>query len=443
MPVVTRFAPSPTGFLHIGNARTSIVCSLLVAALGGTYILRIDDTDTERSREEYVDGLKRDLEWLGTQWQGLKRQSERFGRYAECVERMKRDGRLYACYETAEEIEIKRKIALGRGLPPIYDREALRLTEAGKAEYAREGRLPHWRFKLDHDEPIAWDDLIRGRLSFDPAHLSDPVLIRENGTPTYMLPSAVDDADFGITHVVRGEDHISNTAIQLQLFTALGATPPKFAHLSLLKSKEGKISKRKGGNAVQDFREEGVEPETLVSYLSRLGTSQPIAPLYGWKEAAEGFDFAHFSKASCIFDPEELYRLNAKVLHHCPYALVAGREETKGVNEAFWQGVQGNLERLSDVREWFRICEEPIAPAVDEPEFLREAAALLPPEPWDGATWKAWTEEVAKKTSRKGKQLFLPLRRALTARDSGPELAALLPLIGREKAERRLRGETA
>lgn len=438
MTVVTRFAPSPTGYLHIGNARTSLACSMLAIASGGKYILRIDDTDRERSKEEYVDGLKRDLEWLGTEWAEEKRQSARTERYDEIIEKLKKDGRLYPCYETPEEIDLKRKIALGRGLPPIYDREALRLTDAQKRAFEAEGRTPHWRFKLDESEHIAWKDAVRGDISFRPQDLSDPVLIRENGAPTYMLPSAIDDVDFGVTHVVRGEDHISNTAIQIRLFTALGATPPTFAHLSLIKSKEGKISKRKGGSAVQDYRAEGIEAAAVISYLTRLGTSRPIEPLSGLKEAAKDFDFSHFSRASCIFDPEELERLNAKIVRAYEYDAVANRSELRGVDREFWESVRGNVSRLSDVEEWRAICRETPPRPTEDVEFLKEASTLLPSGEWNENTWAEWTSVLKERTGRKGKQLFMPLRTALTGRTSGPELAALLPLIGKENARKRL-----
>ncbi|MET0154506.1 MAG: glutamate--tRNA ligase [Rickettsiales bacterium] len=438
MTVVTRFAPSPTGFLHIGNARTSIACGMLALATKGKYILRIDDTDAERSREEYVDGLRRDLAWLGAEWSEEQRQSERFDRYNACVEQLKAEGRMYACYETSEEIDIKRKILLGRGLPPLYDREGLRLSDAQKRAFESEGRKPHWRFKLNSAEAIAWTDAVRGELSFNAADLSDPVVIRENGTPTYLFPSAVDDVDMGVTHVVRGEDHITNTAIQIQIFTALGAVPPTFAHLSLLKTKEGKISKRKGGNAIKDLREEGVESAAVVSYLSRLGTSRPVIPLSGMKEAAEDFSFSHFSRASCIFDHEELERLSAKIVRGYEYGDVRNRGSVKYVDESFWNAVRGNLSRVSDAEEWRSICADAPSPYREEAEFLREAASLLPGGEWNENTWIEWTNVLKERTGRKGKQLFMPLRLALTGKESGPELAALLPVIGKTKAKERL-----
>lgn len=443
MGVITRFAPSPTGFLHIGNARTAVLCALLAKKTAGTFVLRIDDTDSERSEERFVTALQEDLAALGITAGRTERQSARGERYAECVEKLKQAGRLYDCYETPEEIDIKRKIALGRGLPPIYDREGLRLSEDEKAALRAEGRKPHWRFKLDESAPIMWNDAIRGELSFDPAKLSDPVLIRENGDPTYMLPSAIDDIDFGITDVVRGEDHISNTAIQIQLFAALGAEAPRFAHLSLMKTKDGKMSKRKGGFEVRSFFEEGIEPLALISYLARIGTSRPVEALTSFDAAADELDFSVFSKSPCIFDPDEILRLNAKIVHRYNFTDVQARPETAGADETFWEAVKGNLSTVAEIKDWLAVCRSEVTPEIEEPDYTQEAAAAFPEGEPDNTTWKTWTDGLKASTGRKGKALFMPLRKALTGMHHGPELDILLPLIGRERALKRLRGEKA
>ena len=438
MTVITRFAPSPTGFLHIGNARTAVLCDLLAKNTGGTLILRIDDTDTERSEERFVDGLHEDLARLGITPDRVERQSSRRERYTACITQLKASGRLYDCYETPEEIDMKRKIALGRGLPPIYDREGLRLTDADKAKLKAEGRTPHWRFKLDDNQMMQWCDKVRGDLSFDPKHLSDPVLIRENGDPTYMLPSAIDDMDFGVTMVLRGEDHVSNTAIQIQLFTALGVAAPDFAHLSLMKTAEGKMSKRKGGFEIRGLLDDGIEPLGLVSYLARIGSSRPTEALESMDAAVAEFDFSVFSRSPSIFTRDELERINAKVVRGYSYDDIANRPEAAGIAAPFWDAIKGNLTTVADVADWRAICLEEPTPLIEEPAYIAQALALLPASPWDDSTWKTWTAAVKENTGRKGKALFMPLRKALTGRDNGPELDMLLPLIGEKRARKRL-----
>jgi glutamyl-tRNA synthetase len=446
MSVTVRFAPSPTGYLHVGNLRLATVNWLFARQKGGQFILRLDDTDVERSTAEFAAAIERDLAWVGLGWDRLERQSDRLARYDEAASRLKAAGRLYPCYETAEELSLKRKSLLNRGLPPIYDRAALKLTAAERAALEAEGRRPHWRFKLAH-APIAWDDLVAGPLHFEGASMSDPVLIREDGRPLYALSSVVDDVDFGITHVIRGEDHISNTAAQVQMFEALGAAPPAFAHIALLADAEGdKLSKRLGSLSASALREEGIEPLALVSFLATLGTSEDIAPHRDMAELIAAFSFDKFSRSVARFDAADLKRLNAKLLHGLSFEQVEKRLHELGLphaNLAFWEAVRGNLERVEDARLWWNVAHGRIAPVAEERDFLDEAARRLPPAPWDETTWGAWTSAVKTATGRKGKALFMPLRLALTGLDHGPELALLLPMIGRDTALARLRGEVA
>lgn len=442
MTVRVRFAPSPTGLMHVGNLRTALITWLFARRHGGHFLLRIDDTDLERSKKEYEEAIEESLVWMGLSWDEKTRQRDRMDRYAAVIEALKAAGRLYPCYETPDELALRRKSQLGQGLPPIYDRTALRLDDSQRAKYESEGRKPHWRFRLDA-EPIVWDDLIRGPVSFDPRDLSDPVLIREDGSPLYHLCSVIDDADYDITHVVRGEDHVTNTAMHIQMFAALGAHPPRFAHLPLISDSEGgKLSKRLGSLSVIALRdEEGLEPMAIASLMGRLGTSDPIEAFETLEDLARDFDFAKFSRGSPKFDKDELLRLNARLLHHAPFETVNVRLARMGMpelDEGFWNAARANIERLSDMREWWRVANGPVEPRVADPQFIAEAARHLPPAPWDGQTWNAWISAVKAATGRKGKDLFMPLRQALTGMDHGPELAVLLPLIGPEKARARL-----
>jgi len=443
MTFITRFAPSPTGYLHVGNARTALICYMMAKANGGKFMLRLDDTDIERSREEYSIQIQQDLKWLGLDWDIFARQSERINRYEEIKQILVKQGRMYPCYETPEEIEIKRKIQLGRGLPPIYDRAALKLTEAEKAKFQSEGRKPHWRFKLDETATIAWQDLIRGEIRFEAKNLSDPVLIRESGAPTYMLPSSVDDIDFAISNIVRGEDHITNTAIQIQIFEALGAKLPQFAHTSLIKNKSGKISKREGGYDIVSLNHDGIEAMAINSLLARIGTSEPIEPRTNMQELIDGFHISTMSKGAAIYDPEELNRLNAKILHITSYKQIKDRPDMQGVDEEFWLSVRANLTKLKDIGQWRNICREKLSPVIDDQDYTVTACTLLPEGKWDSNTWDEWIKKVKENTGRKGKDLFMPLRKALTARETGPELKDILPLIGRERAVARLNGKAA
>ncbi len=433
----TRFAPSPTGRLHVGNIRTALHNWMLARKAGGTFLLRIDDTDAQRSREEYVDAIRADLEWLGIAPDREERQSHRLEAYEAAFDKLREAGRIYPAYETQQELELKRKIQLGRGLPPIYDRGALELTEEQRAAKEAEGIQPHWRFKLDHGEQIQWDDGVRGSQKFDPATLSDPVIRRADGSWLYMLPSTVDDVDMGVTQVLRGEDHVSNTAVQIQMFTAMGAKPPAFAHEALLVGKEGKLSKRLGSLGCDAFRERGIEPEAIIALLARLGTSQPVEPIANREKLLETFDLSTFGRAPAKFDDAELDRVNTAIVHAMPYAAVKDRLP-EGIDESGWHAVQPNVATIGEVGEWWRLVTGPI----EQPEFsdedrtyLAQAAQSLE---WGDDPWAALTGALKEATGRKGKALFLPLRQALTGMNHGPDMGELLPLIGESEARSRL-----
>ena len=437
MSTVTRFAPSPTGRLHVGNIRTALHNWLLAEKAGGRFLLRIDDTDAERSREEYVEAIRADLAWLGLVPDGEERQSARLGHYEAAFERLRADGRIYPCYETAQELDLMRKVRLGRGLPPIYDRAALALSDAEKAAKEAAGTAPHWRFQLDHDETIEWLDGIRGPQHFEAAQLSDPVVRRADGSWLYMLPSAVDDIEMGVTDVLRGEDHVSNTALQLQMFTALGAEPPRFAHEALLVGSEGKLSKRLGSLGCDAFRERGIEPEAVVALLARLGTSLPVEPIADRKVLVASFDLGHFGRAPARFDEAELERLNAALVHQMAYADVKHRLPD-GMTEAGWLAIRPNLAHVGEAADWWAVVTGPIEVpplSAEDRAYLAEAAHALT---WSDDPWHALTNALKATTGRKGRDLFHPLRLALTGRDSGPDMKALLPLIGEQEARVRL-----
>jgi len=447
MSVIVRFAPSPSGYLHVGNMRLAIINWLFARREGGKFWLRMDDTDPERSSPVYAEAIQRDLAWMDLDWDRYERQSERLAVYAAAADRLKASGRLYPAYETPEELEAKRKAQLARGLPPLYDRAALSLTREQRLAIEASGRRPHWRFKLDAGR-IEWDDLIHGPIAFEAEQLGDPVLIREDGRPLYGFSSVVDDIEFGITHIVRGDDHITNTAGQIQLFEALGGPLPVFAHLPLLIDADGaKLSKRLGALSIANLRDdEGIEPITLAAYLSRMGTSDPIEPIEDLVPLIHEFEFRRFSVSSPRFDMSELLRLNARVLHIMPFDSVEAKLTTLGligVDARFWEAVQANLERLRDAVTWWDVVNGPVQPVVEDEALLRMAARLLPPGEWDEAVWPQWTAALAAATGLKGKPLFMPLRKALTGLDHGPDMRKLLPLIGRDRAARRLVGEVA
>ncbi len=441
MSVKVRFAPSPTGMLHVGNARTALITWLFTRSQNGHFMLRIDDTDQERSKPEYEEAIEEGLKWMGMDWDSKARQKDRGDIYTAKIEKLKSDGRLYPCYETPEELDLKRKSQLSRKLPPIYDREALNLSPEKIAKFESEGRKPHWRFKLNHT-PIEWSDLIRDNVKFKGADMSDPVLIREDGSPLYHICSVIDDIEYGITHVIRGEDHVSNTASHIQMFEALGAKPPLFAHLPLLSDKEGgKLSKRIGSLSLRDLQEDGLEPMSVVSLMARLGSSDPIEAFTDTKTVIEHFNITKFSRGTPKFDAEELVRLNTKILQELSFEDAKTRlaEIDLGDMDAdFWNAIRPNLSRITDAKEWWSVAKGPITPIIEDEDFINDALSLLPDTPWDENTWMTWANAVKEKTGRKGKQLFMPLRQAITGMEHGPELALLLILIGPEKVKERL-----
>lgn len=439
---VVRFAPSPTGYLHIGNARPALWNYLFARKHNGTFILRLDDTDVERSREEFATAIHEDLGWLGIKPDHFVRQSERLERYALAFESLKTAGRLYPAYETPEELDRKRKRQQGRGLPPVYDRSALKLTAQERAALEAEGRKPHWRFQLS-GVPAAWEDGVRGPCHIDTASLSDPVLVRADGTVLYTFASVVDDSKMAITHVIRGEDHVANTAVQIEIFGALGAEPPAFAHHNLITAADGtEMSKRTGGLSLRSFRAAGLEPMAVASVAVLTGTSEAVRAVASLDALAELIDLQKFSRALTKFDPAEISQLSARLIHEKPFADVANRLAGLGIAggmaEPFWLAVRPNLTRVEEAADWWTVVTGHITPDVDDPGFLQEAARLLPDEPWDQATWGQWTDAVKRATDRKGKALFMPLRRAITGLDHGPDLKTFLPLMGRSLVLERL-----
>jgi glutamyl-tRNA synthetase len=436
-----RFAPSPTGLLHVGNARVALANWLHARRHGGAFILRLDDTDLERSKPEFAAAIEEDLRWLGLDWDQRVAQSDRLDRYAAAAETLKAAGRLYPCFETEEELAYKRERRRREGKPPLYDREALRMTPDQIERAIANGKQPYWRFKLA-PRTVAWHDLVLGERSVKLSAISDPVLVRADGSPLYTFTSVVDDLDMAITHVIRGEDHVTNTGIQMDLYAALGGNVMhlNFAHLPLLTDQDGgALSKRLGSISLRHLRKDGIEPAALAGYLAALGTSADPVP--GLPAAlAPHWDITRVSHATARFDTRQMLALNRRVLHEAPYAAMRDRLP-EGADEAWWLAIRGNLDLLREARPWFDIVRGTIVPPVQEGEgdFLAAALAALPPEPWDGATWGGWTGALKASTGRKGKALFLPLRLALTGEEHGPDLATLLPLIGRDRAALRLR----
>ncbi|MGL4238587.1 glutamate--tRNA ligase [Tabrizicola sp.] len=435
MSTVTRFAPSPTGWIHVGNLRTALMNYLIARKNGGQFILRLDDTDQERSKEEYADGIKADLEWLGLHWDRVEKQSLRMERYREAADTLRAAGRFYECFETPTELDLKRKKLLNMGRPPVYDRTSLNLTEAERAAMRAEGREGYWRFLLNQNR-IEWTDGILGPISIDAASVSDPVLIRADGQVLYTFASSVDDIDMGVTFIVRGADHVTNTATQIQIMGALGGRPPAFAHHSMLTGAEDeKLSKRFGTLSLRDLRARGVEPMALLSMMARLGSSKPVELAGSMEELIEGFDVSSFGAAPTKFDPEDLFPLTRHHVQGLPFAAVRERIAALGVPdaeaEAFWAVAKGNITVLADLAEWWALFRDGAEPVVDEAdrEFVAKALAMLPAKPWTQGTWGEWTSVVKEATGRKGKDLFRPLRRALTGRDAGPEMADVMPLL--------------
>ncbi len=445
MTVRLRFAPSPTGRLHVGNIRTALFNWLFARSKGGQILLRIDDTDIERSTKAFEEGIDADLLWLGLPWDERANQSARVAFHEAAAAKLKAAGLLYPCYETEDELERKRRIAQSRGKPPVYDRAALALTDAERAAFAAEGRATHWRYKLS-GKRVEWDDVVRGHQSIDTGSLSDPVLIRADGAYLYTLPSVVDDIDFRISHIVRGEDHVTNTGVQVEIFEALGARPPMFGHFPLLVGADGEaLSKRLGSLSADTLRAEGFEPIAILSHLAKLGTSDPVEARPDFATLAAEFNFAKVGRAPARFDSEELKRVNAAVLHAMDYATA--RPKLKALDadlgETFWTVVRANLVLLPDAVAWAAVVRGPIAPVIADAAFAEAAASVLPDGPYDAQSWPAFVDAVKQKTGAKGKALFMPLRQALTGMDHGPEMAPIFALIGPEKARARLSGQIA
>ncbi|WDR06347.1 glutamate--tRNA ligase [Devosia rhodophyticola] len=441
MTPIVRYAPSPTGRIHLGNARPALLNWFYAKANGGQFVLRMDDTDVARSTREFADAIEADLSWLGVRPDSLVRQSERTQMYDAARDRLMAAGRLYPCYETGDELDRRRKRARALGNPPIYDRAALRLTDEDRVGLEAEGRRPHWRFKLD-GRPVQFNDLIKGPQTVNTASMSDPVLVREDGSYLYTLPSVVDDIDLGITHVIRGEDHVSNSGTQIEIFEALGGKVPDFAHHNLLTDAEGQgFSKRLGSLSLSDLRTQGYEPMAVAIMAVLTGTSLPIEPYSSFAEIGEKLDLSMISHGSARFDPAELDSLNARILHAMPYADAKPRLEATGLaDEAMWNLLRDNLHKFDDIRELSKLVTGPVAPviAAEDREFITQARELLPEEPWDNDTWSEWTNALKENSGRKGKSLFLPLRLALTGRSDGPELKFLLALVGRKACLDRL-----
>ncbi|HEY2131636.1 MAG TPA: glutamate--tRNA ligase [Acetobacteraceae bacterium] len=440
MTVKVRFAPSPTGLLHVGNTRAALMNWLYARHTGGVFILRLDDTDTARGTPEFEEAIRQDLRWLGLEWDETFRQSERLARYDEIAERLKASGRLYPCFESEDELRVKRELRIKRQQAPIYDRAMLKLTPEQRANAEAGGKKPYWRFKLSDGE-VTWMDLVSGRRRVKLTAISDPVLIRADGRPLYDFASVIDDMDSGISHIMRGEDHITNTGVQMDIISAIGGNPGAiaFGHLPLLLDDDGgKLSKRLGSLSLRSLRHDGIEPMAITSYLARVGSSADPEPL-PLTQLAEDFDFSRLSTSGARFDVSQLLALNRRVLHHLPFEAVADRLP-HGATEAFWNAVRGNLDLLGEARGYWDVVAGQIVPPVieNEGEFFRQALELLPPEPWNDDIWQLWTEALKAATGRKGRALFLPLRLALTGEDHGPELKALLPLIGRARASQRL-----
>jgi len=443
--IKVRFAPSPTGNLHVGNLRTALVNYLFARKTGGQFMLRIDDTDTERSTTAFETSIRNDLKWMGMDWDVEDRQSERLARYDQALAKLRDAGRAYPCFETAEELSLKRKAQLSAGRPPVYDRAALKLSAEQIAAFEAEGRRPHWRFKLD-DAEVRWHDLVRGDVAYHMSSLSDPVLMREDGRVIYTMASVVDDIDHGISHIIRGEDHVTNSAAQIQLFEALGAKPPTMGHVALLAGADGEgLSKRLGSLSISELREQGIEAMAIASLLARIGTSDPVNPTSDMAMVIEGFDISRFGRATAKFDPAELAQVNARVVQELSFESVAGRLEAMGIGggEAFWLAVRDNIGTVGEAGEWWNICTTSIVPVIDDAEVTKAAAEYLPEGALEAEIWAGWTRAIAASTGKKGRGLFMPLRLALTGKEKGPELAPLLAFMGRERVIARLQGQSA
>jgi glutamyl-tRNA synthetase len=439
---ICRFAPSPTGFLHVGNIRAAIINFLYAKKTGGKFILRLDDTDIERTRDEYKEMILQDMAWLGLEYSALYKQSDRLEIYEAAKNKLIASGRLYECYESDAELNLQRKAQIASGIPPIYNRAALNLTLEQKENYQKQGIKPYYRFLLE-DKVVAWEDKIKGKITYPGRSFSDPVLVRDNNVPTYTFCSVVDDIDLGITDIIRGEDHITNTAVQIQIFEALNGIIPHFSHLALVKASEGKISKREGGFDVKTLRENGFEPMSIINLLAQIGTCKGINIYDDIEHLIVGFDLKNFSKSATNYDLNELNIINEKLLKILPFSIANKRLqdlEIEGIDEFIWKNLQANLLFLSDIKQWLEICQKPFLynHKVEDKDFLILAANCLPQDTSKIDSWQNWLNNIKQKSDRKGKDLFMPIRLALTGQEHGPELKNLLMLIDREEILRRL-----
>ena len=442
---LVRFAPSPTGNLHVGNMRTALINYLFARREGGQFMLRIDDTDDERSTPEFEASIRADLEWMGMHWDREDRQSSRLDRYHTALEQLIAEGRAYKCFETQEELSLKRKSQLAAGRPPVYDRAALKLTEAEIAVKEAAGEAPHYRFMLD-DVTVTWNDLVRGKVSVPMSSLSDPVILRADGRVIYTLASVVDDLDHGITHILRGEDHTTNTAAQIQLFEALGGNCPAMGHFALLAGADGEgLSKRLGSLSIASLRDDGIEAIAIASLLARIGTSDPVEPRHTIEGVIDGFDMTRFGRANARFDPQELTLINSRIIGQMNFADVETALIALGVSggEGFWKAVRGNIKNVAEAKMWFDVATQPITPVIEDEIIMAAAINTLPEEEMTAETWSEWTKAIIEETGLKGRAVFMPLRQALTAASSGPELAGLLPVMGRDRILARINGNVA
>ena len=441
MTVITRFAPSPTGLLHLGNIRTALINWLYARTHNGKFILRIDDTDQERSKDEYISKIKYDLEWLGIDYDDTFNQSSRFERYREQFEKLKADGRIYPCYETPEELERKRKLQMASGGKQVYDRSSLSLTDEEKRAYEDDGRKPHWRFLLQ-TERLKWNDLLKGELDIDLTSLSDPVLFREDGVPLYTFSSAVDDIDYNITNVIRGDDHTSNTAVQIEIINAIDKNKITFAHHALLKASSGdKLSKRDNVISIDSFRKSNLEPLAILSLLATIGTSQSIELKDSLNQIISEFKIETISTSPGRIEIDVLNALNKKQVQKLNFDDVSERLKNidEKIDEKFWNTIRSNLETVEGIKQWSDIVFDSKLIEAEDKEYIKSAIELIPDDPWDENTWELWTSAIKEKTGRKGKELFLPLREAFTGMKHGPEMKLLIQLIGREKILERVK----
>ena len=438
-----RFAPSPTGYLHVGNVRTALVNYLFARKEGGEFMLRIDDTDDERSTAKFEASIRYDLKWMGMSWDAEDRQSSRIEKYREALDKLVAHGRAYKCFETQEELSRKRKLQLKDGHPPVYDRTALKLTPEEIAAKEEMGERPHYRFKLD-DNVVTWNDMVRGEVSVPMSSLSDPVILRADGRVIYTLASVVDDIDHKITHILRGEDHTTNSAAQIQLFEALGSGAPSMGHFALLAGADGEVlSKRLGSLSIWSLRRNGIEARAIASLLARIGTSDPVEVRGDMAEVIEGFDVGRFGRATPRFDKAELRALNRSILAQLDYEDVKKRLIKRGITlgEGFWNSVRENITDVGEAKDWFDIVSQPITPVIEDEEIMPIAIEAFPEGEVTDKTWGAWTQAIIAETGKKGRAVFRPLRLALTGQVSGPDLSGLLPDMGRDRILGRLRGE--